>query len=116
MVADDKVVLLPLPVAEGAFRGQSFQESADLRRGACPAFRSVAGKEHPARAALDARDDQQREASGPEVFPVRASRSARRQCAGNTREFLRGAYRIQDVDPETREARAFAYAHGTRRP
>ena len=88
---------------KGALRGQLIEKLLDLRPRALPGRRSVVLEQHPARALLDARRDEQRQPPRREVLPVRGAAATGGEGARTDAGARAAAHRQQRVDAGLRQ-------------
>src|SRR4029077_17828490 len=113
---DDEVALLGRGAAEGALVGELLEEALDLRPGALPGGRSVVLEQYPARTALDAGGDEQRQAPCREVTPVGGAVAAGGERARGKARAPPAAHRDEGVDARLREAGALTVGDRHRGP
>ena len=111
LVAEREPAVARIAARERAALLQRRHELAQLSRRTPPGGRLVGLEDHPARAALDAVDDEQREAPGRERAPVRSDRTRARERAG-FRHFPPGpAHGLDGVYADRGKAGALVIVH-----
>ena len=106
LVAEHEPAIALLAVRERAALFERAEEIAHLLGGAVPGRLLVRLEHHPARAALDAVDDQERKAPGRERTPVGRNRAGARERADERRFASGTAHGLHRVDARGREANA----------